>query len=343
MGKYLRPRRGNENEAIDANIKLWKGEIFMEYPEGRGIGKSAGRIVIGNGEDTYSEKVNVTTDPHVFQPFITDPSIYVPLHEDSAPEQDYKYDDEDRGTTIAGRWITGVRALPTIIGYIKGILCEHIDNLKYDDYRIKLLRSNVDDNNDKIADLYLKVSINSSNISKNTTAIENLSTYVTDTYVTKNIFNSSTSSINTRLNNISITNIKFWHANIDGYFYDYNLNRGPACHDAAGMITVTFKNSNGSTYEVNSYIAPSTNNYFGLCSPSTKTSITNLNNSVSQLNTRVNNNDISINNLNLICNGLDGKISEVFDNLNHDLNEYIASNDNRVNNLDDRVSALERK
>lgn len=143
MGKYLRPRRGNEDEALRHNIKLWNGEMFLEYPEGRGIGKSAGRIVIGNGNDTYTEKENVTDDPTKFQPFITDPSIYTPLYEESLPKENYKYDDEDRGATIIiNRWLSGFRKLPEIIGYIREILCEHTDNLRYDDYRIKRLEEN---------------------------------------------------------------------------------------------------------------------------------------------------------------------------------------------------------
>lgn len=142
MGKYLRPRRGNENDAIRANVRLLNGEIFMEYPEGKGMGKSPGRLIIGNGDDTYAEKVNNSTIPEDFKPFITDPSLYQPSFNDSSPREDYKYDDEDRGTTIIGRMLNGIRTLPEFIGYIKKVLCEHTDNLKYDDYRIKQLEEN---------------------------------------------------------------------------------------------------------------------------------------------------------------------------------------------------------
>ncbi len=142
MGKYLRPRRGNENEAVDANIKLLNGEIFIEYPEGKGIGKSAGRIVIGNGEDTYAEKVNNSTVAEDFKPFITDPSLYQPIFEDSIPKSDYKYDDEDRGGNIISQMVVGIKLLPELIGYIKKILCEHTDNLRYDNYRINRLEDN---------------------------------------------------------------------------------------------------------------------------------------------------------------------------------------------------------
>ena len=139
LGRYLRPRRGNENAATEANIKLWEGEIFLEYPKDRGIGRSPGRIIIGNGNDVYTEKENVTDDPSKFQPFITDPSLYVPLYEESEPKENYKYEDEDRGTSIFTRWVIGIKSLPETIGYIRKILCEHTDNLKYDNYRINRL------------------------------------------------------------------------------------------------------------------------------------------------------------------------------------------------------------
>lgn len=130
MGRYLRPRRTNEDKALEKNIKLLDGEIIMEYPEGRGIGKSPGRIIIGNGNNTYLEKVNATTETSDFQPFITDPSLYSPIFKDSAPKQDYDYDDDDNGTFKINNMKPGIRKLPEIIGLIKETLCEHTDNIK---------------------------------------------------------------------------------------------------------------------------------------------------------------------------------------------------------------------
>ena len=218
MGKYLRPRRGNENEAIRANIKLWNGEVFFEYPEGRGIGKSPGRIIIGNGNDTYQEKENVTDDPTKFQPFITDPSIYAPLHNDFIPKEDYKYDDEDRGTTVIGRWLVGFRKLPEILGYIKEILCEHIDNLKYDDYRIKDLNSTFVETTNKfngdISTLFNKTEVNANDIVKLNSELNNTADSLTNSITTlgTNLYNTSVAldnKINSKAdfnNNINIKN-----------------------------------------------------------------------------------------------------------------------------------------
>lgn len=140
MGKHLRPRRGNENNAIAENLLLLEGEVFFEYPEGRGLGKSPGRIIIGNGNDKYSEKNNSTTNTYEYQPFITDPQIYVPQFDDSSPKDNFEYDDEDRGTiNLKKNFLVGIRTLPDIIGIIKEVLCRHTDNLKYDDKRIKSL------------------------------------------------------------------------------------------------------------------------------------------------------------------------------------------------------------
>lgn len=141
MGKYLRPRRGNEDVATAANIKLLDGEIFLEFPEGKGFGKSAGRIIVGNGNDTYNEKVNSSTAPGTFKPFITDPSLYQPIYDDSSTKEDYRYEDSDRGTSLLANMINAVRNLPQCIGLIKKILCRHTDNLKYDNERLNALEA----------------------------------------------------------------------------------------------------------------------------------------------------------------------------------------------------------
>lgn len=139
MGKFLRPRRGNINEAVTEDITLYKGEIFLEYPEGRGIGKSPGRIIIGTGDDSYRQKENITDDPTIYQPFITDPSIYSPIYNDSKPSEDYRYDDDDRGASIISNMINRATKLPAMLGWIKKVLCKHTDNLRYDNERIKNL------------------------------------------------------------------------------------------------------------------------------------------------------------------------------------------------------------
>ena len=141
MGKYLRPRRGNEDVATTANIKLLDGEIFLEYPEGKGMGKSPGRIIIGNGNDTYNEKVNASTNPGDFKPFITDPSLYQPIYDDNSPSNEYHYEDSDRGKSIIESMVDAVKTLPECIGLIKKILCRHTDNLRNDNDRLNALEA----------------------------------------------------------------------------------------------------------------------------------------------------------------------------------------------------------
>jgi len=141
MGKYLRPRRGNIDQALQENIVLLNSEIFLEFPEGAGIGKSPGRIIVGTGDDAYREKKNVTRNPDDFQPFITDPSLYVPIYSDSQPSEDYKYEDNDRGTSIISNMIEKVTKLPVMLGLIKNVLCRHTDNLKYDNYRLNQIEN----------------------------------------------------------------------------------------------------------------------------------------------------------------------------------------------------------
>ena len=48
----LRPYRGKESDAIDQNILLKRGELFIEYLD-EGIGKGIGRIKIGDGVTPY--------------------------------------------------------------------------------------------------------------------------------------------------------------------------------------------------------------------------------------------------------------------------------------------------
>ena len=139
MGKYLRPRRANEDKAIEKNILLRDGEMLMEFPEDGAIGKSAGRIVIGNGDNTYSEKVNASTEAGDFKPFITDPSIYQPIFTNSVPSEDYQYEDHDNGETFIRQIESGISKLPKIIELIKKTLCEHTDNIRYANDRISAL------------------------------------------------------------------------------------------------------------------------------------------------------------------------------------------------------------
>ena len=257
MGKYLRPRRGNENLAVRENIKLLEGEIFLEYPEGRGIGKSPGRIIIGNNNDTYNQKVNSTTETNVFQPFITDPSIYVPLYDDSAPQPDYKYDDTDRGGSIINNIIEGVRKLPEIIGAIKKVLSEHTDNLRYDDYRIKELQENLIQTKADLTD-YINNKVN--------TATSTLNTKINSaTSTLDNKINNATSTLDTNMGKIAIMNIDFWANRGDGYWVDQQGRVQGQSHDlGGGLILVTARNKDNITYQVTTTVNDASNNISGL-------------------------------------------------------------------------------
>jgi hypothetical protein len=81
---YLKPKRGSATNASSQNIGLKKGELFLEFPEGR-IGREPGRMVIGDGATSYQHISYHSTSTNEFQPFITDPSIYVPRFENTVP------------------------------------------------------------------------------------------------------------------------------------------------------------------------------------------------------------------------------------------------------------------
>lgn len=152
MSKKLRPRRGAEDAAIQEDILLEEGEIFMEFQTDRGEGYGPGRLIVGNGSSRYNEKVNNTNDPTEFQPFMTDPQIYVPIYDDSEPKpqdpEKYSYEDTDRGyTKLKNDLLMGIRKLPETIGIIKEVLCRHTDNLRYDNDRITNLENQLDSSN----------------------------------------------------------------------------------------------------------------------------------------------------------------------------------------------------
>lgn len=152
MSKRLRPRRGAEDAAVQEDILLEEGELFMEFQSDRGEGFGPGRLIVGNGTSRYNEKSNVTDSPSEFQPFITDPQIYVPLYDDTEPQpqdpEKYGYEDSDRGfTKLKEDLLMGIRKLPETIGIIKEVLCRHTDNLRYDNDRIIQLQEQVKSSN----------------------------------------------------------------------------------------------------------------------------------------------------------------------------------------------------
>ena len=129
MAKYFRPRRGARSHALAQNIVLKSGEMFLEVPTGNYIGKSPGRIILGDGSATYSSLNYATTSSTKYQPFITDPMLYCPIFKNST------YATSDWTVNAATAAINGIGdgsgsyELPYIIGKIKEALCKHEDSI----------------------------------------------------------------------------------------------------------------------------------------------------------------------------------------------------------------------
>ena len=131
MGKYLLPRRGSKEDAMSRELRLYKGEMFMEFPSDE-VGDSRGRIIIGNGNDIYNNIDYATTSTNKFQPFITDPSIYVPRFKTSQPEsQDPQFNPAADINAIGDGSSASTVSLPNTIGNIKSSLCKHCETSNY--------------------------------------------------------------------------------------------------------------------------------------------------------------------------------------------------------------------
>ena len=130
MAKYLRPRRGSKANAQAQKIKLQKGEMFMEFPNGY-IGKEPGRIVIGDGATSYNSLDYATSATNVFQPFITDPSIYIPRFANTATStgsgavNSAMTSIEKMGNGSTASTVT----LPTIVSAVKEALVYHANSI----------------------------------------------------------------------------------------------------------------------------------------------------------------------------------------------------------------------
>lgn len=108
--KYLRPRRGSRETAINQGIILKRGEIFFEFPDG-GIGTGAGKIKMGNGILTYEEL-----------PYFLDL--------DSLDISSYKVTFKDNSATSNQTLLNTIKtgnSLSTIIGALKKLLT-NLDN-----------------------------------------------------------------------------------------------------------------------------------------------------------------------------------------------------------------------
>ena len=132
MARYLRPRRGDTAIANEQNIKLFKGELFMEYPNGN-IGREPGRLVVGDGNSSFSNIDYAPGSTNSFQPFITDPNIFIPRFENSTPAPAASATHDFNASTVAindiGNGSTVGKKLPDIIGAIKKTLCLHNNSI----------------------------------------------------------------------------------------------------------------------------------------------------------------------------------------------------------------------
>ena len=128
MAKYLRPRRGTQSNAKAQNFVLKSGEMFMEIPSGT-MGKTPGRIILGDGSTAYSLLNYATTSSSSYQPFITDPMLYTPIFSNSTyATSDWTVNAATAAISGMGNG-TGQVTLPTILGKIKEALCKHEDSI----------------------------------------------------------------------------------------------------------------------------------------------------------------------------------------------------------------------
>ena len=157
---YLKPKRGSAINASSQNIGLKKGELFLEFPEGR-IGREPGRIVIGDGATSYEHISYHSTSTNQFQPFITDPSIYIPRFEDTVPTPEssaiYDWNITNNAITEIGNGSTSGNVLPRVIGSIKKSLVLLFNDLA----NINIRLNNKYDKSEKISIDEDKIVVNS--------------------------------------------------------------------------------------------------------------------------------------------------------------------------------------
>jgi len=129
MAKYLKPRRGSTASAKSQNMLLFKGELFLDFPNGN-IGKEPGRMVIGDGLTSYTHIGDDSgSSTNTFAPMIVHPAIYTPVFADSTPSTSSWTFDAGTGEINNIGNGTGNVTLPNIIGNIKSALCKHADSL----------------------------------------------------------------------------------------------------------------------------------------------------------------------------------------------------------------------
>ena len=150
--KYLLPKRGSKDVAQQQHVLLKSGELFLEFPTGM-TGKEPGRIVIGDGNTQYQNINYASTATNEFQPFITDPSIYIPRFDDSTPDPQATATYDWNATTkaiddIGDGSVSNNVKLPNVVGSIKKSLTlllnglANINKSKYDKYDSVIINNN---------------------------------------------------------------------------------------------------------------------------------------------------------------------------------------------------------
>ena len=221
MAKYLKPRRGSKANAYNQNIKLQEGELFMEFPNGY-IGKEPGRLVIGDGASSYQSCNYATSATNVFQPFITDPSIYIPRFANTATStgsgsvSPAMTSIEKMGNGSSTSTVT----LPTIVSAVKEALVYHANSITKlnNDLAGKMSSSGATMTGDLYQGIYNKFTTAgdivrySGWINTSTTSLADTIKYLDnnksntdhnhdDRYYNKTVINSCTSTLNTNINN----------------------------------------------------------------------------------------------------------------------------------------------
>ena len=137
MAKTLYPFRGSQTAAHTKDIVLKSGELFLEFPNGN-FGQEPGRLIIGDGATSYSDINYASTVTNEFQPFITDPSLYVPRFDDSTVGEPNLATYNFNAATSAFNEIGDGSAstvtnsiLPKTIGAIKKTLSLILNNISY--------------------------------------------------------------------------------------------------------------------------------------------------------------------------------------------------------------------
>ena len=175
MAKYLKPRRGTAANAVAQSIILKSGELFLEIPTGTTMGKTPGRIVIGDGVTSYNNINYASTVTTTFKPFITDPSLYTPIFNNSTyASSNWVVRDGNTAIDKIGNG-NGTVNLPSIVSAVKETLCKHNDSINALNSNISGYASSISNVNQDLQNTKVKVTTNTNNIANLQTSVSTLS------------------------------------------------------------------------------------------------------------------------------------------------------------------------